>query len=182
MKNSVDFTRGHQFGYMLLRHLISVLLCFIIQFVFLIKLFEHNTIRIILGCLFSLIYGSAIYTGASKMGLNDAKSYTKMTVKPSYSMLWGISIAVINILAFLVCNSLGAWDLTYSIVSQIVRFLSYILFSPYLTLFINASAMPLYVIVMMVVIPILFSYLGYIAGSKRFSILEKIQSLTFEKD
>ena len=116
------------------------------------------------------------------MGLNDAKSYTKMTVKPSYSMLWGISIAVINILAFLVCNSLGAWVLTYSIVSHIVRFLSYILFSPYLTLFINASAMPLYVIVMMVVIPILFSYLGYIAGSKRFSILEKIQSLTFEKD
>ncbi len=178
MKNSVEITRKYQFGYMILAHIKAILICGVFEAVaFYQFVLGYDVTSQIFAGIFTVVYGFTIYSYARKLSLFDNKSYTPLKPSVKYGFLWGALIAL-SVALFIVLYLTTFGKGIFGVVMTII---SYIWLAPYCG-FINIGSISVWYILIMLIVPILASTLGYIAGNKKFDIVEKIDSLTFEKD
>lgn len=199
MRNSVDITRPYQFGYMLLRHIMGVLIVGVIELIAFLWIFDKPIIGQIIAAVFVLVYGGYLYAGSRRLAIWDKKSYTPLKPSVKWGVLWGVmitlTIAVIVALYYVnwICFSETITTVTEqgteqvgvgfkSIGSVIVNVLVYIWLSPYFGFVNMPYGFPVYAIALMLITPVVSTTLGYISALKNFDIVEKLDSMTFEKD
>lgn len=178
MKNSVEITRKYQFGYMILAHIKALAVCGVFEAVAFYKfILEGGLTGKIFAGVFALIYGLVMYSYSHKLSNFDNKPYTPLEPNIKFGFLWGAAAALLNIifvLAYMLSfghSTVGVW----------VTILSIFMLAPYAGALETGTIIPLF-IAAMIVIPMAATTLGYLAGNKKFDILEKIDSLTIEKD
>lgn len=178
MKNSVEITRGYQFRYMILRHFIAVVCILLFEWV-LFSFFGMPIAKYILSGLCTVAYGGILYSAASKLARFDKKNYTPLEPERKWGVFWGVAIsAMIGI--FMVLFVFARY-IPY--VGGYIVLLFFLITGPYFGFLVDgAGTIPVYAAVLMLAIPILASTLGYIAGSSDFTLAEKLDDLTFEKD
>lgn len=182
MKNSLEITRKYQFGYMFLAHLKAMVVCITFQAVACWGFFDNTVARYIIAGVFALVYGMMLYSYARKLSGFDNKQYTPLQPNIKWGFLWGLSITVVTVLMMIIHKV--NWDFNnVSAVSRIIiNILTFAWLSPYFGFYDIQSNLPIWAAIIMVVIPMLATTLGYFAGNKNFNLLEKIDSLTFEKE
>lgn len=178
MKNSLEITRKYQFGYMILSHIKAIAICGVFEAVAFYKfILEGGLTGRIFAAVFALVYGLIMYSYSHKLSDFDNKPYTPLKPNIKFGFLWGAVAAAINVifvLAYMLFfgrGMVGVW----------VTILSIFMLAPYAGALEGGEIMPLF-IALMTVIPMAATTLGYMAGNKKFDILEKIDSLTIEKD
>ena len=117
----------------------------------------------------------------------DNKPYTPLRPHIKWGFIWGLSIAA-TVAVFTLIYKLN-WTLfsdgtgVSNIFSVLLNILYYIWTAPYFGFMPDMGGnIPLYTVILMIAMPIAASALGYWAGSKKFDLLEKLDSLTFEKE
>ncbi len=187
MRNSVDITRKYQTWYMVRRALLASIVCIIVQIVVFINFFDVKTMRTVIGCVMTLVYGALLYTGAATFGKFDAKPYTPLAVQIWRPLIWGGILALINVV-FLVVYKVN-WlyiptgDELPSLISVIINGIFYFWNSPYMGFIYGNSNgyISLITVIIMVIVPALACLFGYMAGSKNMFILDKVNDFMFEK-
>ena len=188
MRNSVDITRGYQFGRMLLNHVMAVIVAFVIQTVACWYYLDKHVIKYIVSIIFVALYAFMIYSGAHRLATFDAKPYTPLKANIKWGVLWGAFIAVTIIAAAAIYwgnralfttadgQSLNNWG------SVLVNLIMTIWISPYMGfLFSNTSAIWI-IAAAASVVSIAASTFGYAAGMKNFDVIAKLDSMTLEKN
>ncbi len=187
MRNSVDITRNYQIWYMLRRALLGACVSVVVEIVVFINFFDTETIRTVIGCVMAFVYGCILFTGASTLGKFDAKPYTPLNVQVWRSLVWGGTLALINIVFIVVYKinwaNIPVGEELPSLVSVIINALFYFWNAPYMGFIYGNSGgyiAPL-VIITMILLPTIACFLGYSAGSKNMFVLDKVNDFMFEK-
>lgn len=187
MKNSIEITRGYQIGYMILHHLLAALICGVFEAVAAWYFLDKQIARYIVAGVFTVIYGLLVYGSARKLSLLDNKPYTPLRPNIKWGFIWGLSIAA-TVAVFTLIYKLN-WLIfsegngVTNIFAVILNILYYVWTAPYFGFMPDMGGnIPAYTIVLMMAVPIAASALGYWAGIKKFDLLEKLDSLTFEKE
>lgn len=186
MKKLSEYSRRNQTFYMLRQELKTVILYAIVQMVFCLGAYSNNIIRIIVGTVFIIAHFSAIYSNAAQLGKQDNKSYSKLNFDIKWSVLWGIIISIISVISIFIFKLNWAYNAVDGIMSRpfgvILTLLFYIWQSPYLAFIINIpNHLPTVMIAISIILPIVASVCGYIAGKNEFAITNKLHNLMFEK-
>ena len=186
MKKLSEYSRRNQTFYMLRQELKTVILYAIVQMVFCLGAYSNNIIRIIVGTVFIIAHFSAIYSNAAQLGKQDNKSYSKLNFDIKWSVLWGIIISIISVISIFIFKLNWAYNAVDGIMSGafgvILTVLFYIWQSPYLAFIINIpNHLPTVMIAISIILPIVASVCGYIAGKNEFAITNKLHNLMFEK-
>lgn len=186
MRNSVDITRGYQIMYMLGRALFGAFLSLLIEVIVFVNFLDVEVLRTVIGVIMIITYGIILYIGASMLGKFDAKPYTPLKPQMVRPVIWGGIIACISVISLMVYRInwmvLLQGEEVPSILSLIINGLFYFWNSPYLAFFIgNNGNVDIVITVVMIVYPFITSFLGYLAGIKSFSIIDKFTVFMFEK-
>lgn len=187
MRNSVDITRKYQVGYMLLHHFMAVVVCAVIQAVAAWYFLDKTVARYIVGTIFTIIYGFYIYGSARTLSLFDNKNYTPLRPNIKWGVIWGLVITATVAVSIVVYKANWAFfssdgSIT-NVASVILNLLFYLWNAPYFGFFPdNGGSINNVLVVVMLLIPVVSSTLGYWAGNKRFDIAEKLNSMTYEKN
>lgn len=187
MRNSVDITRGYQIMYMLGRTLFASFLCILIEILVLINFLDVEVLRTIAGIGMIIVYGIILYVGASNLGKFDAKPYTPLKPQMIRPVIWGGVIALVSVALFVIYKmnwgTLLQGDGLPSVLSLVINGVFYFWNAPYLAFFIGNSdgyISPV-IISVMLAYPFVICFLGYLAGSKGFSVIDKFTGFMFEK-
>ena len=187
MRNSVEITRGYQFGYMILGHIIAVLIAIVFESIACWYFLDKPVAKYIVAAVFTVVYGLVIYSKASKLAGFDAKTYTPLEPHIKWGVLWGVAISA-TVLAWCIIFRLN-WILFSTdgkmteIIPVIVNLIFYVWTSPYFGFMSDSGAeIPAFAGALMLAVPIAASTLGYLAGMRHFDIIEKLDSLTVEKN
>lgn len=187
MKNSIEITRSYQIRYMLLHHLFAVLICGVFEAVAAWYFLDKQIARYVVAGLFSIVYGLLIYGSARKLSLLDNKPYTPLRPNIKWGTVWGLAVAA-SVAVFTLIYKIN-WSYFVdngamtNIFSVILNILYYVWTAPYFGFMPDTGGeIPAFALVIMVAVPIIASTLGYWAGIHKFDLLEKLDSMTFEKD
>lgn len=187
MRNSVDITRGYQIIYMLGRTLFASFLCILIEILVLINFLDVEVLRTIVGIGMIIVYGIILYIGASTLGKFDAKPYTPLKPQMIRPVIWGGVIALVSVVLLVIYKinwgALLQGDGLPSVLSLAINGIFYFWNSPYLAFFIgnNDGYISPAITGVMLVYPFVVCFLGYLAGSKGFSVIDKFTGFMFEK-
>lgn len=187
MKNSIEITRAYQIRYMILHHLIAVAICGVFEAVAAWYFLDKQIARYVVAGIFAVIYGLLIYSSARKLSLLDNKPYTPLRPHIKWGVIWGLAIAA-TVAVFTLIYKLN-WIMfsqdggMTNIFSVILNILYYVWTAPYFGFMPDFGGnIPAYTVVIMFAVPVIASTLGYWAGIRKFDLLEKLDSLTFEKE
>ncbi len=186
MRNSVEITRKYQFGSMLLQHITAVLISIVFESIACWYFLDKPVARYIVAGIFTFVYAAFIYSRARRLAVFDAKPYTPLQPQLKWGVLWGIAVSaaiLIWIIIFRLNWILFAVDgVMTNVFSIIINVLFYIWTAPYFGFMSDTGGqIPLFAGILMLVVPIVASTLGYYAGMKNFDIIAKLDSLTVEK-
>lgn len=198
MRNSINITRPYQFGFMIVRHLLAVLICAIFEAMTSWYYLDKPLAAIIIGSVFSLVYGLYIYSSARRLSVWDAKSYTPLKSEVKWGIFWGIAIAATVAAALIIYYfnwthfsseatiNTGEGAVTEqgftNIFCVVVNFIMYIWLAPYFGFAKTPYGFPAYAMFLMLAIPVIASALGYISGKKNFDLIQKLDAMTFEQE
>lgn len=186
MKNPIEITRSYQFLYMLRCELVGVVACAFVEFLLFVGSYSNDAFRIISGILFALINFFIVYNSAAKLGKSDMKTYTPLKYNVKWSVLWGIAIAVVNLLSVAVFKMNWHFFTVDGVLanpfSVVLNISFYVWQSPYMAfLIMTPNVVPIAVVVVGCVLPCIASVTGYMSGKYDFLISDKIHGLMFEK-
>lgn len=175
-----------QFADMLKGHISAVAAEGLLELFVLGFLFVIDGVRIIAGILFMLIYGALIYYRGKKAAQADMKSYSVLKPSLKRGALLGVSIAAASLILFAadkvvwLCFSDGG--VLTNAFAKTVNAVFVIWNVPYYGFLGDGAGVvtPL-VFVLMLVVPIISSLLGYFAGIKGINIFEKFNASMYEK-
>ncbi|MGN1115816.1 MAG: hypothetical protein ACI4TH_04545 [Candidatus Ornithomonoglobus sp.] len=192
MRNSIDITRKYQFGYMLLHHLTTVLIIIVFEAIAFWYFLDKTIGRQVVAVIFTIVYGLALYSYARKLAAWDNKPYTPLKPELKWGFLWGLAISA-SVGIFLIIYKLD-WHFFAAIDENGVPYLTslwaiginmlfYIWTGPYFG-FVESQGggIAVYGQILMLVVPMIATTLGYKAGVKNFDLIEKLDSLTLEKN
>ena len=187
MRNSVEITRGYQFMYMLRTHLLAVFVSMAFEAMAFWAFLSKPIARFVVAGIFTIVYAGMIYSAAAKLGKFDTKTYTPLKPEPKFGLLWGLAISAT--VAVFLCVYMINWKLfstdggLNNIGSVIYNLFFCFWTAPYFGFYdVSGGGIPVFAIVLMLAVPVAASFIGYYAGMTRFDIIEKLDSMTFEKD
>ncbi len=187
MRDSVKITRKYQFGYMIARHFISVLICLVFEAVAFYAFLTGSPGKYIVSGIFTIVYGLLMYSSSVKLSEFDARPYTPLKPDLKYGILWGAAVSGILLVCVVIYKinwiAFGTDNGLSTLFSVTVNFIFYIVTAPFYGFIVNDSGnIPIYGIALMVVVPIAACGVGYLAGINRFDLLQKLDDMTFEKN
>lgn len=184
MKNSLEITRKYQFLYMLGRHFTAVLICFVIEAVAFYGFFTKPLARYIVSGIFTVVYGGMLYSGALKLAGFDRKNYTPLKPEIKWGIMWGVMISAIMavfMIVFKVNRAVNSID-GNTVLMVVINIIFYIAVSPFWGFIGGSGEIPGFAAAIMLTVPLAACTAGYLAGMKNFDVINKIDSMTFEKD
>lgn len=186
MRQGINMTPGYQIRYMLLVQLMASGITFLLSMMFFAWFLDKDIIKELASVVTILINGGMIYSHAHRFAVIDNRSYTPLEPNVKKSVLMGVIITVTTLLLFIGYElvwhiwgsegSLSNWGaIIYNVIFTIWTF-------PYMGIMgASHGLVTWYSVVLFIIVPPIFSVLGYIAGCKKFSLLEKFHALTYEK-
>lgn len=187
MRDSMKITTGYQFGHFLLIHLGAAGVSFVFQMVAFWYFMDRPFWKELLSAVFIIVYFGILYTCAKKYGKQDTKPYTPLKKSYLRAFLLGgfISLCTLALYSifkiswhFLAVDGAmtNFWGLTINFVFIYWTF-------PYHGIMnLNADVMTWYSGLLILIVPVLSSVLGYIAGCKNINIVESIDKFSYEKE
>lgn len=179
-------TPGYQIRYMLLVQLTASGITFFLSMMLFIWFLDKNILKELLSVAMILINGGMIYSNAHRFAVIDNRSYTPLEPSIKKAVLMGAIISAVTLLIFVGYEivwhiwgsegTLSNWGaVLYNVIFSIWTI-------PYMGIMgASHGLVTWYSVVIFIIAPPIFSVLGYIAGCKKFSLLEKIHALTYEK-
>lgn len=192
MRNSVDITRKYQFGYMILQHFLIALVAIVFEALAFWYFLDKQIGRQIVACVFTVVYGFGLYSASRKLSVWDSKPYTPLQPRLKWGFLWGLAITAtvalmltvykFNWHAFSAVDENGVRYLT-SLPAVLLNLLFYLWTAPYFGFVQNqGGGIEIYGQILMLIVPPIATTLGYKAGMTNFDLLEKLDSMTLEKN
>ena len=186
MKNSVEITRGYQIGHMILWHLAAAMVCIVFELVACWYFLDQPVARYVIAGIFTVVYAFLIYDRAHKFAAFDAKSYTPLQPELKWGLVWGVCIAGITAAAIVIYRLnwmfFSVDGAMTNIFSIIINLMFNLWTAPYFGFISDTNGIiPIFAMILMIVVPIISSVLGYFAGMKHFDIIAALDSLTVEK-
>ena len=175
-----------QYMNVLAGHIVAVIAEAFLQLFLLGFLFMKDAFRPFGGVLFVIIYAAIIYCRAKKVAEADNKSYSVLKPSLKKGLLMGVMIAALTFLLFGIDKGLWAAFGSDGVISGVVPKICNVIFVvwiiPYYGFMGNgANVVTVTVLVLMAVIPVISSFLGYFAGCKGINITEKLNLSMYEK-
>ena len=177
MKDSMKITVKYQFVYMLLMQVAASGVAFVFGLVAFWYFLSMNIAKEII---------SVIFIGVN-FAIRDNKSYTPLKPSKLKGAMFGVLISVVTtilmaLFAFVwakFSDEIGIHGVVPTIINVIFYYWSF----PYNGIMGLANGTyTIYSGILMLVVPILATYCGYIAGSKKFEFVEKIEEFMYEKE
>ena len=193
MRDSMKITVGYQFMYILLTYLASAVVAAMFGMFIFYQFTVMNIVKQILSAGLIGIEVVMLYTTAKKFANRDTKDYTPLKESKIKGALFGVSVAVLNVIIIVIhqivwaaCSApveeggralraIGA--IVYNVIFNILTFAynGFVDTPQYGYLGYIAPAL-------MIIVPIAATTLGYIAGCKRFELAENLDKFIYEKD
>lgn len=183
----MKITVRYQFVYMLLMQAAASGVAFVFGLVAFWYFMNISIAKEILSVIFMIVNFAMIYISAKKFALRDNKPYTPLKPSTLKGALFGCAIALVN-LAFmgifkLAWMKFGTANGITGIFPTIINALFYYWTFPYNGIMnLSFGSFTVYSAAAMIVVPIAASLAGYIAGSRKFELAEKIDELMYEKE
>ena len=186
MRQGIKMTTGYQLRYMLLVQLMASFVAFILIMIAFAWSLDKNFWKELLSIIFIIMNGGMIYSYANKFAVQDNKPYTPMKVNRLKGVMMGVVISIVTLILFgidkWVWHVWGTesylnnwWAIGYNLVFTFCTF-------PYFGIMgASHGIITWYSAVAFVVVPPLCSWLGYIAGCKKFTLLEVFSKFSYEK-
>lgn len=186
MRDSMKITVPYQFVHILLAHLGAVSVAFVFQTVAFWYFIGTKGCKEVLAIVFSAIYAGMIYHSSRKLSLLDHKSYTPLKPSVLKGTMFGVNVAVITLVLFVLWKL--AWinsaDETGLVgVGLVINFIFSFWTFPYYGI-LGASNGEITIIggAVMLIVPILASTAGYLAGKYKLDLLDVIERFSYEKE
>ena len=187
MRESTRWTTKYQFVNMLLTNLKATAIAFVFFAGAFYGFIDKPGIKEILSIVFITMYFGIVYSRAHKFALLDTKDYT--VTKPSLlkGFLFGVAIsltyAVFLIIYALMWKYAGVDGTINSVPAWIYSIVFWFYTIPYGGIMgLAHGQMMWYSEVLMLLIPILATTLGYLAGLKGFKLMDKMAGAIYEKN
>lgn len=196
MRDSMKMTVKYQFGYMLLQKLIAVGIVFLFGAFIFYYFMTINIAKQILSLLLITVEFAILYVASKKLANRDSKPVTPLKPSKVKGVLFGAMIAVINMVLMLMYMIVWSNFAADAVVEdQTVRVLDgiipiccnaiYYVWSFAYQGFINdytSGNIGIIAMLLMIIVPIAATTLGYIAGLKKFELAEHLDKFIYEKD
>ena len=187
MRDSMKMTVRYQFIYMLIMQAAASGVCFVFGMVAFWYFMNISVAKEILSVIFMLVNFAMLYTSAKKFALLDNKPYTPLKPSKLKGVLFGVSVALVNLIFAGIFRlmwikfgtDLGITGVFPTIINALFYYWSF----PYNGIMnLSNGVFTLYSLAAMVVMPVAATLIGYIAGSKKFELTEKIEEFMYEKE
>lgn len=187
MRDSMKITVRYQFMYMLLMQAAASGVCFVFGLVAFWYFMNISVAKEILSCVFMLVNFAMLYISAKKFALLDNKPYTPLKPSKLKGALFGGFIALVNLIfagVFRLMWIKFGTDLGITgVIPTIINALFYYWSFPYNGIMnLSNGTFTLYSLAAMVVVPVAAAFIGYIAGSRKFELAEKLDEFMYEKE
>ncbi len=187
MRDSMKITVRYQFGMMLLQHLAAVGVTFVFGMVAFWYFMSRPVWKEIFSVLFMAVYFIMLYTKAKTFADRDCKPYTPLKPSLLKGFLFGAAIAAAMLVCFAVFeldwHLFSRGDSVIGVIPTAINAAFYFISFPYNGLMnLQCGAMTWYSVILMVIVPIAASGMGYYAGMKNIQVLEKFENFMYEKE
>ena len=168
MKDSMKITVKYQFVYMLLMQVAASGVAFVFGLVAFWYFLSINIAKEIISVIFIGVNFAMLYIPAKNFAIRDNKSYTPLKPSKLKGAMFGVLISVVTAILMVLfafvwakfSDEIGIHGVVPTIINVIFYYWSFL----------------------MLIVPILATYCGYIAGSKKFEFVEKIEEFMYEKE
>lgn len=187
MKDSMKMTVVYQFMYILLMQLAASAVAVVFGLVAFSYFLTINIAKEIVSLALMTMNFAMLYIYAKKFAVLDNKPYTPLKSSLLKGVLFGVFIAVLNVLMMIMLSFVwkfwGDANGAEGVIRIIVNAIFYLWTFPYGG-FMNLDQGHFSIVsaIFMVIMPIAATTSGYIAGCKKFELAEKLDSLMYEKD
>lgn len=187
MKDSMKTTVFYQCMYMLFMQLVASGIAFLFGIVVFWYFLSLPIAREIVGVAFITLNFVMLYISAKKFANRDCKTYTPLNKNLFKGVMFGVIIAVINILLLalfrLVWTKYAVDGNLYGAMPTVANALVYLWTFPYNgIMYMTCGHVSIVSEVAVVIVPIAATTLGYIAGCKNFELAEKLDEFIYEKE
>lgn len=186
MRDSMKMSKGYQFMYMLLMQAAASGITLVFGLVAFWYFLNISIVKEIISIAFMAVNFAVLYISAKKMAQRDYKPYTPLKPSKLKGALFGALISAVTLVLMLLFMYVWA---NYSddagihgIVPTVINVLFYCWSFPYngiMGLY-NGQFM-VYAGIIMLILPIAATLIGYIAGSKNIELAEKLDKFIYEK-
>lgn len=187
MRDSMKITVGYQLGYMLLMQLAASGVAFVFGTVAFWYFTNINIAKQILSCILILVNFGMLYIPAKKFALLDGKSYTPLRQVKIKGLMLGCAITVCNLIFAVLFRVLWIYFGTETGITGLLPTLYNAFFYfwtfPYNGLMnLDNGVFTIYSAAIMLIMPPAATFIGYIAGCKKFELAEKLDKFMYEKE
>ncbi|MCC8159961.1 MAG: hypothetical protein LIO53_01345 [Oscillospiraceae bacterium] len=187
MRDSMKITVKYQFAYMLLMQAAASGIAFVFGLVAFWYFTNINIAKQVLSIILILVNFAFLYTASKKFAVFDNKPYTPLKPSKIKGVLFGCTIAAVNLILMAVFRlmwiNFGTDTGITGVIPTIINILFYYWSFPYNGLMnLNNGLFTIYSAVVMVLAPIAATTAGYIAGCKKINVTEKLDEFMYEKD
>lgn len=187
MRESTKITKKYQFIYVLLTQLGASGGALVFGLFVFWSFMNKSIVKEIISIVFILLNFSVLYATSKKFALLDNKPYTPLKPSLKKGVLFGVVVAVVNVIFVLLYKLLWVKYGTDAGLSGVLPMMANTAFYywsfPYNGLMnMDSGVISAYSVVFMVVMPIAATTLGYIAGEKKFELAEKLDEFMYEKE
>lgn len=187
MRDSMKITVKYQFVYMLLMQVAASGVAFVFGLVAFWYFLSMNIAKEIISVIFICVNFAMLYIASKKFAIRDNKPYTPLKPNKIKGVLFGFFISVVT--AILMGAFAFVWAKCsdeigiHGVVPTIINVIFYYWSFPYNGIMglANGGYM-IYSAILMLIMPILATYCGYIAGSKKIELVEKFEEFMYEKE
>lgn len=186
MRPSTTWTTKYQIGHIFLAHLSALGVSFVFLAAAFSALMTKSVFKEILSVAFILVYFGMIYSKAHKCATLDVKEYT--ATKPGFGkmIIGGLLVSLSYLAALLIYRFV--WDnmSVDGVLTSFSAFLYSLFFWVYTVPYsgimgLAHGEMMWYSKVLMLIVPPAATCLGYLAGLKGLSIMDKLSKFVYEK-
>ncbi len=193
MRDSMKTTVGYQFMYIIMTYFAAAAAAALFGMFIFYQFTDMNIAKQILSVCLMIVEAAMLYVTAKKFASRDIKNYTPLKESRVKGAMFGVSVAALKIILVIVHEIVwaacsvpleeggralgGAGAVAYNFIFNIITF-SYngFMTDP------QHGHIGIVAIVLMIIVPIAATTLGYIAGCKRFELAENLDKLIYEKE
>lgn len=187
MRDSMKMSIGYQFGYMLLMQAAASGITIVFGLVAFWYFLNIHIVKELVSIAFMGVNFAVLYIASKKMAQRDCKPYTPIKPSRLKGALFGALISAVTLLLMLLFIYVWA---NYSddagihgIIPTVINVLFYCWSFPYNGIMgLSNGQFMVYSGIIMLVLPVCATLIGYIAGSKNIELAEKLDKFIYEKE
>lgn len=187
MREATKVTVGYQYMRMILTQAAASGIAFVFGAVAFWYFTNINIVKQLISVVFMFVNFAFLYTASKKFAVMDGRNYTILKVNKIKGALFGAVISGINLVLMIVFQLLwmrfGTETGITGIFPTAFNAFFYLWSYPYNGIMnLENGVFTIYSGILMIILPILATLSGYIAGTRNINITDKLDSFVYEKE